>query len=113
MQTVRLSGPAGSYEVPIHRASLSTRFLQGAALAAGLTFLRVIPILGKNFPIALVLLVAVSLGGGAGGMVYYATDVWRVRGGMHRTAANVVSLLVYCFVTAGLVVLLSSALGVE
>jgi hypothetical protein len=115
MNTVRIAGPAGTYEVPVHRAPLSTRFLQGAGLAGGLTALRLVPGIGKSFSLAQVLvgLAAVSLGGGVGGVVYYATDHLRVRGGMSRTFANVISLLVYCLATFGLLMLLGSMVGLE
>ena len=115
METVRVSGPAGTYEVPIHRAPLLTRFLQGAGLAGGLTALRLVPAIGKSLSLGQVVvgLVAVSLGGGVGGVVYYATDPLRVRGGMRRTFANVLSLLVYCLATVGLLLLLGSIVGLE
>jgi hypothetical protein len=91
-----------------------TRFLQGAGLAGGLTALRLLPAVGKGFTAGQVFvgLVAVSLGGGLGGLVYYATNPLRVRGGARRTFANVVSLLAYCFATIGLLLLLGPALGI-
>ena len=44
------------------------------------------------------------------GAVYYATDAWRVRGGLTKTIANALSLLVYGIVT---MVLMFWALGTE
>jgi len=112
MQNIRITGPAGTYEVPVHRAPLHTRFLQGGGLAGGLTALRMVPAIGKSFTLGQLLfaLAAVSLGGGLGGIVYYTTDPLRVRGGIRRTFANVVSLLAYCFATLGLIVLLGPVL---
>jgi len=91
-----------------------TRFVQGAGLAGGLTALRLLPAVGKTFTLVqvFVALAAVSLGGGLGGLVYYATDSLRVRGGMRRTFANVVSLLAYCFATIGLILLLGPVVGI-
>jgi hypothetical protein len=93
---------------------MSTRFYQGAGLAGGLTALRLIPAIGSSLTLGQVLfaLAAVSLGGGLGGLVYYATDSLRVLGGMRRTFANVVSLLAYSFATLGLLLLLGPALGI-
>lgn len=107
MDTVRLRGPAGTYEVPVHRAPVHTRVLQGAGLAAFLTVFRMVAYLrsAKDFSIAqlALLLGAVSLGGGVGGVAYYATDRWRVVGGWRKTVANVFSLLAYCFATIAVV----------
>ncbi len=101
MDTIKVPGPAGTYEVPVHRAALGTRILQGMALPAGLMLLRVFGAGGAGFSFGQVLGTAclVAIGGGTGGAVYYATDAWRVRGGVAKTMANVVSLLVYCLVT--------------
>ena len=111
MQMVKVVGPAGAYDVPLHAAPLSTRFLQGAGLAVALTLLRVLPALsaGRLTPgLSIIAVVGVSLGGGVGGLVYYATDGWRVRGGMRRTFANVGSLLAYCFATLGALAVLAT-----
>ena len=51
--------------------------------------------------------VAVTVGGGAGGVIYCATDGWRARGGAWRTVANVGSLLGYCLVAVGALFLVS------
>jgi hypothetical protein len=112
LMTVRVRGPAGSYEVPVHRESLLTRFWQGAALAAGLTTLRLVVSDrdGLASSHAALGLMAVAFGGGVGGLVYYATDPLRVRGGARRTIANVISLLVYAFATLGALVLVGLAL---
>ena len=72
--------------------------LQGAGLAA---FMTVFEALARRDQTPLgqrlgVLLVACA-GGSVGGAVYYATDTWRVRGGVAKTTANVLSLLAYCF----------------
>ena len=100
MDSVKVQGPAGMYDMPVHSASLGTRVLQGAGLAAGMTMFRMVAG-GAGFSLGarVMLLLVVGLGGGAGGVVYYATDPWRVRGGVLKTTANVVSLLGYCLVT--------------
>ena len=107
MDNVRIPGPAGTYEVPVHRASLRTRILQGLGLAAGLTLFRMAAYLRapKDFSVAQLALVfgAVSLGGAVGGVVYYATDKWRLAGGWRKTVANVLSLLAYCFGTMAVI----------
>jgi hypothetical protein len=115
MQTVKVPGPAGPYEVPLHRASLQTRFLQGAALVGGLTALRLVPQIGKNFTVlqALLGLASASFGGGLGGVVYYSTDRLRIQGGARRTFANVISLLAYAFATVGVLLLLAHFFDLE
>jgi hypothetical protein len=87
-------------EAPLHDAPLKTRVLQGMGLAALMTVVRVV-FSGSDvgFRERVLLLVVVSVGGGAGGVIYYATDVWRARGGALKTTANVLSLLAYCAVT--------------
>ena len=101
MDTIKVPGPAGTYEVPIHRASLGTRILQGMALPTAIMLLRIAGAGGAGLSLGQVFGSAslVAMGGGAGGAVYYATDAWRVRGGMPRTIANVLSLLVYGILT--------------
>ena len=101
MNTVKVPGPAGSYEVPVHGASLGTRILQGMALPSSIMLLRIVGAGGAGLSIGQVLVSAglVAIGGGAGGAVYYVTDPWRVRGGIAKTTANVLSLLVYCILT--------------
>ena len=106
MDTIRIPGPAGTYEVPIHGAPLHTRMLQGAGLVALLTALRVVAYRStKDLSLGQLALLfgAASAGGAIGGMAYYATDRWRVLGGWRRTTANVLSLLAYCFATIGIV----------
>ncbi len=101
MDTIKVHGPAGTYEVPIHRAPLATRILQGMALPSGIFLLRMIGAGGAGASLRHVLAIAsmAAVGGGAGGAVYYATDPWRVRGGVAKTLANVLSLLVYGLLT--------------
>jgi len=103
MNTIRLHGPAGTYEVPIHRAPIGTRMLQGLGLAAFMTVFRMAAYGGswKSSSLAelAVLFGAVSTGGAIGGAAYYATDKWRVLGGWRKTLANVLSLLAYAFMT--------------
>lgn len=109
MDTAKVSGPAGEYEVPVHRAALGTRVMQGVGLSIGLTAFRALS-LGSirevrgaallDFAIALV------VGGAVGGACYYATDSLRVRGGWRQTAANVGSILVYGFVIIALLLIL-------
>ena len=105
MNTVKVRGPAGAYDIPLHGASLGMRVLQGMALPSGFFLLRLLGAggAGVSVPQVLGMVGLVAVGGGAGGAVYYATDAWRVRGGMARTMANVLSLLVYCLVTGILV----------
>src|SRR6184192_765706 len=75
MNMVRVPGPAGTYEVPVHRAPLHTRVLQGVGLAAFLTVFRMAAYLRspKEFSMAQLALLfgAVSSGGAVGGVVYY------------------------------------------
>jgi hypothetical protein len=75
--------------------------LQGAGLAA---FMTVGETLVRGDPPGLVervgLVVVASAGGSVGAIVYYATDAWRIRGGVRKTTANVLSLLAYCFAVA-------------
>ena len=97
---VSLGARTVAVEASIHDAPLKTRVLQGMGLAAfvavfRLVFLREI----VGFKDRVLMLLVVSVGGGAGGVVYYATDAWRARGGVLKTTANVVSLLAYCAVT--------------
>jgi hypothetical protein len=40
MKMVRVRGPAGSYEVPLHAAPLHTWVLQGVGLSIGMTLFR-------------------------------------------------------------------------
>src|SRR2546429_9274229 len=91
MNMVRVPGPAGTYEVPVHRAPLHTRVLQGVGLAAFLTVFRMAAYLRspKEFSMAQLALLfgAVSSGGAVGGVVYYATDKWRVIGGWGGSAS--------------------------
>ncbi len=103
MNTVRLHGPAGTYEVPVHGASLRRRVLQGVGLAVALTVFRLVAYAANphsfSFAQFTLLFGAVTIGGAAGGMAYYGTDRLRVVGGWRRTLANVLALLVYCFGT--------------
>ena len=107
MSTVRVPGPAGTYEVPIHAAPVHTRMLQGAGLAALLTVFRLFAyrVSAKDFSLGQFVLLfgAVSIGGAIGGVAYYGTDRWRVVGGWRKTCANVLSLLAYCFATIAVV----------
>ena len=85
----------------MHAASLRMRMLQGAGLAAFMTIFEAL-VRGAQTTLAErvgVMLVA-SAGGAVGGVVYYATDAWRARGGVTKTMANVLSLLAYCFAVA-------------
>ena len=107
MNMVRVPGPTGTYEVRVHRAPIHTRVLQGVGLAAFLTVFRMAAYLRspKEFSMAQLALLfgAVSSGGAVGGVVYYATDKWRVIGGWRKTVANVLSLLAYCFGTIAVI----------
>src|SRR4051812_40484451 len=92
MDTVRLHGPAGTYEVPLHGASLRSRVLQGAGLAILLTLFRFIVYAAnpRSFSVAQfgLLFGAVTIGGATGGMMYYGTDRWRVVGGWRKILAK-------------------------
>jgi hypothetical protein len=73
--------------------------LEGAALIA---FMSLFTMFGRFAHTTLsvgtrcIALVLASLGGAVGGAVYYASDPWRARGGIFKTAANVGSILAYC-----------------
>src|SRR5258708_35152115 len=97
MDTIKVHGPAGTYEVPIHRAPLATRILQGMALPSGIFLLRMIGAGGAGASLRHVLAIAsmAAVGGGASGGVYLATEPWRVRGGVAQTLAQVVCPLGY------------------
>jgi len=86
-----------------HGASLRTRIRQGVFLAVFMTVGRLVVGLasarGASITEILVLFGAVSSGGATGGVTYYVTDPLRAAGGWRKTLANVLSLLVYCFVT--------------
>ena len=88
------------YEVPLHRAPLHTRVLQGIGLSVLLTAFRVSAYRSwRGMPAAVLFdfAITVVIAGAAGGVCYYATDVLPVRGGWRQTVANVVSILVYGF----------------
>jgi uncharacterized membrane protein YidH (DUF202 family) len=78
--------------------------LQGAGLAA---FMTVFETVVRGDPPGLAervgILVVASAGGAVGGVVYYATDAWRIRGGVLKTTANVISLLAYCFAVVAVI----------
>src|SRR5438105_12730893 len=100
MNMVRVPGPAGTYEVPVHRAPLHTRVLQGVGLAAFLTVFRMAAYLRspKDFSMGQLALLfgAVSSGVAVGGVVYSATDSGVVFAGGRRPFAIVLILLVTC-----------------
>ena len=109
MDTVKLAGPAGPYEVPVHRASLGARIAQGVGLSLGLTVLRAISLgslRGTPWSMLLDFAIALAIGGAVGGGCYYATDSLRARGGWRQTLANVGSILVYGFVIIALLLIL-------
>ena len=85
----------------VHNAPLRTRLLQGAGLAAFMTVFESVA-RGDRGTLAerIGLVLVASAGGAVGGVVYYATDAWRARGGILKTTANVLSLLAYCFAVA-------------
>jgi hypothetical protein len=85
----------------VHTATLGARVLQGAGLGAAIAVLRFMVGFGAELQTGQIIvgLLAVAIGGGFGGVVYYATDALRCKGSAGRTIANVVSLLVYCLVT--------------
>lgn len=83
----------------VHEKPLRTRMLEGAGIIA---FLSLSSMFGARAPTGFSFgsrvfgLILASLGGAVGGIVYYASDPWRVRGGVLKTIANVASILVYC-----------------
>ena len=85
----------------VHAEPLRARMLQGAGLAA---FMTIFESLVRGDRLSLLerigLVLVASAGGAVGGVAYYATDGWRVRGGAVKTVANVLSLLAYCFAVA-------------
>jgi hypothetical protein len=99
---------------PFHEKPLRTRMLEGASMIAFLSlfimFGRFGPA-GFSFGSRFAGLILASLGGTVGGIAYYASDPWRARGGIFKTAANVASILVYC-AAAGLFIALWILLGV-
>ena len=92
----------------VHGASLRTRMLQGAGVAAALTVVNLL-VRGVQLDVPSSMLVAflaaIAICGAAGGATYYATDGLRARGGSDRTLANVASLLVYALLGFGMIVL--------
>src|SRR2546421_12397646 len=107
MDTIKVHGPAGTYEAPIHRAPLGTQILQGMALPAGLMLLRALGASGAGLSLRRILGSAclVAIGGGTGGAGYYPPDARRGRGGMTKTMGNVVSIPVDCVVDIVIMVL--------
>ena len=103
--TLPQSGPPAN----VHDAPLVTRILQGAGLAVVVTVFGFASGFKGRLSVAdiAISVVAVSLGGGVGGVIHYATDSWRARGGAWRTVANVGSLLGYCLVAVGALFLVS------
>ena len=99
----------------VHEASLRTRIFQGAGIAVFMMLFRITA--RENLPPSamqiLLMFLALALGGGVGGAVFYLTDGWRSRGGALRTLANVSSLLAYCLITGGVLVLLFVIHGSE
>jgi hypothetical protein len=83
----------------VHEKPLRTRMLEGAGIIA---FLSLFSMFGRRAPAGFSFssrffgLILASLGGAVGGIVYYASDRWRARGGIFKTAANVASILAYC-----------------
>ena len=98
----------------VHEKPLRTRMLEGAAIIA---FLSLFTMFGRGAPAGFSFgsrfygLILASLAGAVGGIVYYASDPWRVRGGIFKTAANVASILTYC-AAAGVFIALWLLLGV-
>ncbi len=103
MPNAELQGTAGNkHDLVVHPADIVTRAAQGAGFAIFLTLFRAIAgVAGGKLPAwaRVLLLLAVAIGGAAGGVIFYATDWWRIRGGWRKTTANVVSLLGYAAVT--------------
>jgi len=109
MDTVRIHGPAGTYEAPIHEASIGARILQGIGVSLALTLLRALALHGLRglhvLDIA-ILFGAVAIAGAVGGACYYWTDWWRVRKGWRRTVANVSTILVFGLVAVAAILIM-------
>ena len=113
MKMVRVPGPAGSYEVPLHAAPLHTRVLQGVGLSIGMTLFRAAALRfsfrGVRGTDLLAFFGALTIAGAVGGLCYYGTDALRVRRGWRQTVANVITLLTYgAAAAAALLILLGS-----
>lgn len=101
------------------RVSLGTRVLQGIGLVWALTlfsmgFRAITAASSFSFPEIRVLVglaLALAAGGAAGGVTYYYTEPLRRRGGWWRTLANVLSLLAYCLLLFGLLLLAMAKAG--
>ena len=93
-----------------HGEPLRTRVVQGIGLAVATTAvdaaLQPHGMTGLSAKQVTILLVAVALAGGIAGAGYYATDALRAYSGWRRTAANVLTLLVFCALAFVLVMVL-------
>jgi hypothetical protein len=99
---------------PVHEKPLRTRMLEGASMIAFMSLFTMFGDLAPNdvsFGSRIILFILASLGGAVGGVAYYASDPWRVRGGIFKTLANVTSLLTYC-AAAVLFIIFWALLGV-
>lgn len=92
----------------IHQEPLRIRILQGVGVAVleGLMGMFLRPADGTLSPgTRVIVLTVMSLGGAVGGIAYYASDPWRARGGIFKTAANVAAILTFCAAAIGILVL--------
>jgi len=107
---VRVPGPAGRYEVPLHAAPLHTRVLQGVGLSIGLTLFRAAvyrsSLRGVRGTDLLAFFGALTIAGAVGGLCYYGTDALRVQRGWRQTVANVGTILVYAAVSLATLLIL-------
>ena len=81
-----------------HTKSLASRARDGALMAAALMLFN-LAFLGTENPVPLawkiIGVLLVTVGGAVGGVVYYSTESLRLRGGWHKSFANILSLLAY------------------
>lgn len=85
----------------VHEKPLRTRMVEGAVMiAVASLFTMFVPVRPWDPPESLgsrvIALILASCAGAAGGVVYYASDSLRARGGLFKTVANVASILAYC-----------------
>ena len=91
----------------IHEASLRTRVFQGVFLSTFIAVGRVF-VYGAHSALAegAAVLVGAALAGAGGGVIFYASDGWRVRGGIAKSLANIGTLFAYVVLSGGLIFLL-------
>ena len=91
----------------VHDAPLRTRILQGVFLSTFIAVGRVL-VYGAHsaFAEGAAVLLGAALAGAGGGVLFYASDGWRTRGGIAKSLANIGTLFVYVVLSGGLIFLL-------